>query len=57
MAAIPAEVADILIAVAAIAAPVAEIPIKVSLVLATLADILAALLRRFIMADLSRVLP
>ena len=45
VAAVPPEIADILIAVAAITAPVAKIPTQVSLVLAAFADILAALLR------------
>ncbi|HEX5075160.1 MAG TPA: hypothetical protein VFW03_18220 [Gemmatimonadaceae bacterium] len=57
MPAVPAEVADILMAVATIPTPVAKIPIQVSPVLATFADVLAALLARVVVADLSRVLP
>jgi len=57
VAAVPPEIADVLIAVAAITAPIANIPLQVSLILAAFADILTALLPRVVVPDLSRVLP
>jgi hypothetical protein len=57
VAAVPLEIADVLIAVATITAPVAKIPLQVSLILAAFSDILAALLARVVVPDLSRVPP
>lgn len=57
VAAVPTEIAHVLIAVAAITTSVAKIPTQVSLILAAFADILAPFLARVVVPDLSRVLP
>ena len=57
VAAVVAQIADILIAVAAITAPVAKVLTQVPLVLTTVADVLATLLARVVVSNFVPVLP